>query len=234
MFPEEPRRVLGKSRCGSTCLVPGLETEDSFLEGVLGGVLEDAWGCGQEKLVAKPAEGQWLEETCRCCELSGSKTMADSRRGHQRRRAGTRARKASLAWMKAWILHCRFRWSPGLLVHTGREPQEWCWAHGKGGGTRKPDLPPCLARPGHMSSSGICHLRREDLTRMMGSGHDMGEEAGNLLPHSPGRPAPNRLRGPGAAGVLFLPPSPEFFRAEKFIGSRGASRNLVGKSGQLI
>lgn len=76
MFPEEPRRVLGKSRCGSTCVVPGLETE-----GVVGGVLEDTWGCGQEKLVAKPAEGQWLEETCRCCELSGSKTMADIRRG---------------------------------------------------------------------------------------------------------------------------------------------------------
>lgn len=44
------------------------------------GIFEDTWGCGWEKLVAKPTKGQWPGETSRCCELSGSKTMGESRR----------------------------------------------------------------------------------------------------------------------------------------------------------
>ena len=46
MFQKNPREVQGTSCCGSTCVVPGLETEASFLEGVGVEVLKDTWGCG--------------------------------------------------------------------------------------------------------------------------------------------------------------------------------------------
>lgn len=47
----------------------------------------------------------------------------------------------------------------------------------------------------------------------------MGEEAGNLLPHSPGQPAPNRLRGPGAAGPSSSRLQQSFFELRDSLGA---------------
>lgn len=54
-------------------------------------------------------------------------------------------------------------------------------AGGKGGERRTPELPRCLAGPGHVSSSDVCHLHGEALAWTLGPVYDMGQEAGRPL-----------------------------------------------------